>query len=502
MLCRVVAVLVLMAAAAYADDRTGEVADRVTAAFRDGAAAALQRLAAQDHPDPWLVAEELCFRGARDAAAAFAAAAPRAWKLEKLAAYVASRRGEGVDKETRRALDAAVRLRMGNHGEEAWAILYNLERPGDPVLGIRLDTARAKTLRDLDDHRSSDRHFLHAGKLAHELGWRRRAAATLRYLAFRACLRESSIHSTRRQLKEGEATVGYGSVQGEVLAVLVTTERTTYVPLGETEAIDATYNMFPMPEAGRPVLVDALHKSFIKPLELGPEIRRLFIVSRGFGEVPFVLFAGDREVVYGTSARSVTAFRPWEGDRGQGVLAVALARGAGDTEAEREARAVGDTVLAGEALTHAALKNAFKTRRRWRAVHVAGPSSLAESVFRRWQLARPLRLPRERHEADLLVLSTDASTNVRVRRWESPRQIRSLWRADPEATRVLMTRFYELWNGKAALPACTALKRAQDHVRSHERWKHPYYWAGWQLWASPDWVARLEKGDGPEPPAR
>ena len=34
--------------------------------------------------------------------------------------------------------------------------------------------------------------------------------------------------------------------------------------------------------------------------------------------------------------------------------------------------------------------------------------------------------------------------------------------------------------------AATALKRAQDFVRSHAVWKHPYYWAGWQLWASRD----------------
>ena len=55
---------------------------------------------------------------------------------------------------------------------------------------------------------------------------------------------------------------------------------------------------------------------------------------------------------------------------------------------------------------------------------------------------------------------------------------------------MLMTRFYELWNGEAALPACTALKRAQDHVRSHWRWKSPFYWAGWQLWVSKDPVKR------------
>lgn len=51
-----------------------------------------------------------------------------------------------------------------------------------------------------------------------------------------------------------------------------------------------------------------------------------------------------------------------------------------------------------------------------------------------------------------------------------------------------MIKFYELWNpkdGKKGLGAATALKTAQKHVRSHEKWKHPYYWAAWQLWGLP-----------------
>ena len=61
-----------------------------------------------------------------------------------------------------------------------------------------------------------------------------------------------------------------------------------------------------------------------------------------------------------------------------------------------------------------------------------------------------------------------------------PRAIVSLWKVDDEATRALMAKFYELW--KTDLPAATALKQAQQFVRSHQKWKHPYYWAAWQLW--------------------
>jgi CHAT domain-containing protein len=51
-----------------------------------------------------------------------------------------------------------------------------------------------------------------------------------------------------------------------------------------------------------------------------------------------------------------------------------------------------------------------------------------------------------------------------------------------------MTKFYELWNpdvGKG-LSAARALRKAQEHVRSHKKWSHPTYWAAWVLWGLPD----------------
>jgi hypothetical protein len=41
-------------------------------------------------------------------------------------------------------------------------------------------------------------------------------------------------------------------------------------------------------------------------------------------------------------------------------------------------------------------------------------------------------------------------------------------------------------DGARGLPAATALNRAQEYVASYEKWKHPYYWAAWQLWGLPD----------------
>ena len=71
----------------------------------------------------------------------------------------------------------------------------------------------------------------------------------------------------------------------------------------------------------------------------------------------------------------------------------------------------------------------------------------------------------------------------------APRVICSLWRVDDDATRALMTKFYELWNpkdGTSGLTASEALRQAQAFVRKQEKWKHPKYWAAWVLWGLPD----------------
>ena len=103
--------------------------------------------------------------------------------------------------------------------------------------------------------------------------------------------------------------------------------------------------------------------------------------------------------------------------------------------------------------------------------------------------------------ADLVVLSACETGKGRIYRTEgivgltrafmfagAPRVVCSLWKVDDEATQALMVRFYELWNpkdGSEGLSAAAALGQAQAHVRSQERWAHPYYWAAWVLWGLP-----------------
>ena len=94
-----VVVLLLVGTAAAQDkpkpkpkpDTPEQAADKVLAAFKAKDQKTLKALAEKDDPDPWMVADELCFRGKHDAAEAFAKAAPRK-DVEKMPAYVASRR--------------------------------------------------------------------------------------------------------------------------------------------------------------------------------------------------------------------------------------------------------------------------------------------------------------------------------------------------------------------------------------------------------------------------
>ena len=59
----------------------------------------------------------------------------------------------------------------------------------------------------------------------------------------------------------------------------------------------------------------------------------------------------------------------------------------------------------------------------------------------------------------------------------------SLWDVDDEATAEFMTRFYDQMLGKNKLPPAAALRQAKAEMQVHanDRWRAPYYWAGFIL---------------------
>jgi len=115
-----------------------------------------------------------------------------------------------------------------------------------------------------------------------------------------------------------------------------------------------------------------------------------------------------------------------------------------------------------------------------------------------------LEILRAKIPADLAVLSASETARGKIVKGEgivgltrafmfagATRVICSLWKVDDDATQALMVKFYELWNPKEGkgLPTATALKQAQEFVRDHPKhteWKHPYYWAAWQVWGLGD----------------
>jgi CHAT domain-containing protein len=197
--------------------------------------------------------------------------------------------------------------------------------------------------------------------------------------------------------------------------------------------------------------------------------------------------------------------------------ALTVMRGASDLSAlpgtRAEAKAVGDRVLLGRDASETGLRRAVEAGHRWRAVHLACHglirtdrpvlSSLALTADAENDgFVSVLDVFRLKIPADLVVLSACETARGSVYHAEgvvgftrafmfagAPRVLVSLWKVDDEATRALMTKFYQLWSppdGKQGLPTATALRRAQEHVRAQERWRHPYYWAAWQLWGLPD----------------
>jgi CHAT domain-containing protein len=291
-----------------------------------------------------------------------------------------------------------------------------------------------------------------------------------------------------------------------------------------------------------------LRDLLLRPLGLEAEkTKRLILSPEGpLSYVPFSALAPDTTITVVPSATTYGLYRE-EATRAPGgaVLAVGdpdygLARDAlavatyerGSRLARLpgtgvEAKSVGDVVLLGAQATETGVLEALSGRERWRAVHLAchglvDPerptlSSLALSPGAHSDgYLTVLEVLDWKVPADLVVLSACETGTGRIVAGEgivgltrafmfagAPRVICSLWKVDDEATRALMTKFYELWNprpGSAGvatsgdrraskepgLSTAEALRQAQAFVRSQEKWKHPYYWAAWVLWGLPE----------------
>ncbi len=359
----------------------------------------------------------------------------------------------------------------------------------------------------------------------------REAKATLSVLASGA----ASLDAIRASLGDEDALVLYGLLQREAVALVVTRTGARPVGLGDVRPIEEAC-LLPGAwakdggdgaVADPAVAITRLRELLVAPLGLDGTVQRVLVSPEGaLVQVPFAALLPERAVAFvpsGTTYGVLTA--RGRGVRGDGVLALgdpdygtepdssrgtAVERGvAAPLPASRaEAMAVGDVRLLGAEATPAGFADALRKRPRWRAIHIAchglvdPERPLLSSLALTGGHLAVMDVLRTRMPADLAVLSACETAKGRVYRAEgvvgftrafmyagAARVLVSLWKVDDEATRTLMVKFYELWNPKdpaKAAPAATALKRAQEFVASHERWRHPYYWAAWQLWGLPD----------------
>jgi hypothetical protein len=390
--------------------------------------------------------------------------------------------------------------------------------------------ARAKHTRALDaGARKAIRET--AISLDRAMDRRRRVAARIQREAKRLAEvfypRAAPLEEIQGSLGEGAALVVYGLCLEEALAVVIRPEGERIVPLGTVKRVEAACAALTCetPAGDNAQALGALRRLLVEPLGLGEDVDTVLVSpAGGLGFVPWGALL-DRPVACVPSGTTWVLleeeeFRPGtkilalgdpKYDARPGDRAVETYRGGGLQPlpaTRQEALAVGDTVLLGEKATEAGLVEALKSEKRWRAVHLAchglvDPerplfSSLAltpdaeQDGFLTWLDIFRLEIP-----ADLVVLSACETARGKMAKAEgivglarafmyagSPRILCSLWKVDDEATRALMVKFYELWNPKEGegLPAAAALRQAQKFVMSHEKWKHPHYWAAWVLW--------------------
>jgi tetratricopeptide (TPR) repeat protein len=182
---------------------------------------------------------------------------------------------------------------------------------------------------------------------------------------------------------------------------------------------------------------------------------------------------------------------------------------AAQLEATTVARALHTTALVGPSATESEVRRRLPEAR---VVHLAthGVAYSSNALARRSFVAlapgdgndgllsvgEMIDDPAVRLKADLVVLSacqtglgtpSEAEGTIGLQRAFLAKGARgvlvSLWSVSDEATAFLMNRFYAHWRGAnpQGQDAAEALRLAQREVRSESRWRHPRYWAAFQL---------------------
>ena len=332
----------------------------------------------------------------------------------------------------------------------------------------------------------------------------------------------------RGVLEPNEACVVYGHTQTKAVAVVLTKETIRHVTLHRSDGLSAALATFKSPgeEADLTAAAETLRKALVEPLALPKAVTQVVVSPVGtLDYLPMAMIFG-RPTAMLPSASTLAYLRTGAPRRGTQVLAVgdpkydtqrrvlAAATRSGvfaPLPATRvEVNKVGTVKLLGDEANESALRTALATRKRWRSVHFAchgvvhrdrpGLSALALTPSAEDNgMLTVLEVFRMNISTDLAVLSACETGQGHHLKGEgmvglasafmhagAERVLASLWKVDDEATRALMVKFYELWNGPKPMSAADALAGAQAHVKAQKKWSHPYYWAAWVLWGRPE----------------
>ena len=345
-------------------------------------------------------------------------------------------------------------------------------------------------------------------------------------------------------LAEDQAFVVFGFAGNQALAVVVQPEDERVVHLGERNPIEsaAANLVLDDPDADGTKALASLAEKLVKPLGLGEGVKEVIVSPQGqLAQTPLGLLFKEQRLVMTPSATTYAHLAdaeietpgtkvlamgdPFYGTGGSAAVASVYTRSRGITRSDSraggtlaqlpatrpEVKAVGDVLLLGKEANEDRFRNAVVGEERWRSVHFACHGLVNPDAADLCALAltphgeddgflTSLELLQMRIPTDLAVLSACETGRGQVKTGVglmglarsfihagAPRVVCSLWKVDDEATKAFMVKFYELWNPKEGkgIPPAEALKQAQAHVRSQEKWKHPYYWGAWVLWGLP-----------------
>ena len=404
------------------------------------------------------------------------------------------------------------------------------ENAKEMILRARAETARGVRHNDLEVVRAARRDLEKGEKaLAAVIARMQREAKREAGLLYPP---PASAQQLGEALRKDEVLIVYGAADGWVLSVMIMPERVTLSRFAtNVEPLAALCEKLDLDDPGLDPdkTLSEIRKLIVDPIELPEGTKRVIVSPYGpLCYVPFSLLF-DVPVTMTPSATTHMLLRQEDVDRGIGRLALGAPDYTGATSkaaavyhrgrplrplpaSEGEAKAIGTTTLLGSQANEEALRRALEGSTRLRALHLAchGLIDLERSALSSLALSATKdsdgfltgsEVLRMKIPADLVALSACETGTGKIMKGEgilgltrafmyagAPRVLCSLWKVDDEATQALMVKFYELWDPKEGkgIGAAEALKQAQGHVRGHEKWKHPYYWAAWVLWGLPE----------------